>query len=227
MKRFFTEMNATLRGFLIIALIAGVVVVLSLQSVLATVGGLLRIAFFLAIAFFLFLLWREKRGDIESWQDRSRNVFYAAIVLAVVDVGAFIGLRPSGRDALAFFLVLGACAYAAFRIWRTEHTYLRFGRRSRPFRVFARSASARRMPILRSQSSADLLEQPVDVRDHRNGGVGERGGFVLPGRVAAEDVVDVVDEAGGAELAEIGAGEVRPRDPLGVPVLRHAWVVED
>ena len=37
MKRFFTEMNATLRGFLIIALIAGVVVVLSLQSVLATV----------------------------------------------------------------------------------------------------------------------------------------------------------------------------------------------
>jgi small-conductance mechanosensitive channel len=122
-KRFFTEMNATLRGLLVIALIAGVVVVLSLQDVLATVGGLLRIAFFLAIAFFLFLLWREKRGDIEAWQDRSRNVFYAAIVLAVVDIGAFIGLRPNGRDALAFFLVLGACAYAIFRVWRQEHTY--------------------------------------------------------------------------------------------------------
>ena len=123
MKRFFTEMNATLRGFLIIALIAGVVVLLSLQSVLATVSGLLSIAFFLAIAFFLFLLWREKRGDIESWQDRSRNVFYAAIILAVVDIGAFIGLRPSGPDALAFFLVLGGCVYAAFRVWRSEHTY--------------------------------------------------------------------------------------------------------
>ena len=123
MKRFFTEMNATLRGLLVIALIAGVVVVLSLQDVLATVGGLLRIAFFLAIAFFLFLLWREKRGDIEAWQDRSRNVFYAAIVPAVVDIGAFIGLRPNGRDALAFFLVLGACAYAIFRVWRQEHTY--------------------------------------------------------------------------------------------------------
>jgi hypothetical protein len=122
-KRFFTEMNSTLRGFLIIALIAAVVVVLSLQSVLATVGGLLRIAFFLAIAFFLFLLWREKRGDIEVWQDRSRNVFYAAVLLAVVDIGAFIGLRPDGRDALAFFLVLGACAYAIFRVWRNEHTY--------------------------------------------------------------------------------------------------------
>ena len=123
MKRFFTDMNATLRGFLLIALIALVVVVLSLQPVLATVGGLLRIAFFLAIAFFLFLLWRERRSDIESWSDRSRNVFYAAIVLAVVDIGAFIGLRPGGPDALAFFLVLAACAWTVIRIWREEHRY--------------------------------------------------------------------------------------------------------
>jgi hypothetical protein len=122
-KRFLTDMNPTVRGFLVIGLIALVVVVLSLQSVLATVGGLLRIAFFLAIAFFLFLLWREKRGDIETWSDRGRNVFYAAIVLAVVDIGALIGLGASGPDALAFFLVLGACAYAAFRVWRDEHTY--------------------------------------------------------------------------------------------------------
>ena len=123
MKRYFTDMNSTLRGFLIIGLIALVVVVLSLQEVLDTVGGLLRIAFFLAIAFFLFLLWRERRSDIETWSDRSRNVFYGAIVLAVVDIGALIGLGASGPDALAFFLVLGACAYAAVRVWRQEHTY--------------------------------------------------------------------------------------------------------
>jgi hypothetical protein len=122
-RRFFTDMNATLRGFLIIALVAAVVVVLSLDEVLATVGGLLRIAFFLAIAFFLFLLWRERRSDIEAWSDRNQKVFYGAIVLAVVDIGAFIGLRPSGPDALAFFLVLGGCAYAAVRIWREEHRY--------------------------------------------------------------------------------------------------------
>jgi hypothetical protein len=122
-KRFVTQMNPTVRGFLIIGLIAVIVVVLSLEPVLATVGGLLRIAFFLAIAFFLFLLWREKRSDIEAWSDRSRNVFYGAIVLAVVDIGALIGLGPSGPDALAFFLVLAACAYAAFRVWRQEHTY--------------------------------------------------------------------------------------------------------
>ena len=122
-KRFFTEMNPLVRGLLIVALVAAVVVVLSLEEVVATVGGLLSIAFFLAVAFFLFLLWRERRSDIESWGDRSRRVFYAAIILAVVDIGAFIGLSPNGRDALAFFLVLGACAYAAVRVWRDEHRY--------------------------------------------------------------------------------------------------------
>ena len=120
-KRFFAEMNPLVRGLLVIGLIAAVVVVLSLEEVVATVGGLLQIAFFLAVAFFLFLLWRERRSDIETWGERSRRVFYAAIILAVVDVGAFVGLRPGGRDALAFFFVLGACAYAAVRIWRDEH----------------------------------------------------------------------------------------------------------
>ena len=111
------------RGLLIVALIALVVVVLSLESTLAAIGGLLRIAFFLAIAFFLFLIWRERRSDIEAWSDGSRRVFYAAIVLAVVDVGAWIGLSPSGPDALAFVLVLGGCAYAIYRVWRDEHRY--------------------------------------------------------------------------------------------------------
>jgi len=123
-RRFLADMNPLFRGLGIIALIAGVVVVLSLEEVLATVGGLLRIAFFLAIAFFLFLLWRERRSDIETWSDRGQRVFYAAIVLAVVSVGAYIGLQPdSGRDLLAVILVVGACAYAVVRVWRDEHRY--------------------------------------------------------------------------------------------------------
>ena len=125
MKRFFTEMNSTLRGFLIIALIAGVVVVLSLQSVLATVGGLLQIGFFLAIAFFLFLLWRERRGEIAMWSASSRVVFYGAVGLAVVNVGAAIlAPYPSGSlEVLVFIFVLAACGYSLWRIWRREHTY--------------------------------------------------------------------------------------------------------
>ena len=122
MRRWLSD-HPTARGFLIIAAIALVVVVLSLESVLATVGGLLSIAFFLAIAFFLFLIWRERRSDIETWSQRGRRVFYAAVILAVVDVGMLIGLRPSGPDAFAFIVVLAACVYAGIRVWRDEHRY--------------------------------------------------------------------------------------------------------
>ena len=83
----------------------------------------MRIAFFLAIAFFLFLLWRERRSDIEMWSDLSRRTFYGAIVLAVVAIGALIGLGPSGADALAFFGVIACCGWAVWRVWRREHRY--------------------------------------------------------------------------------------------------------
>jgi small-conductance mechanosensitive channel len=115
--------NRTVRGLAIVALIALIVVVLSLEPVLAVTGGLLRIGFFLAIAFFVFLVWRERRGDLEAWSDRSRRVFYGAIGLAVVCVGAAIGLSPTGGDAIAVFVVLGCCAWAIVRTWRAEHTY--------------------------------------------------------------------------------------------------------
>jgi hypothetical protein len=123
MRELWDRIPPLVRGLGIVALIAVVVVVLSLEPVLATVGGLVRIAFFLAIAFFLFLLWRERRGDFEAWSDRNRRLFYAAIVLAVVDVGMIIGLGASGRDALAFVLVLVACAWVVVRTWRLEHRY--------------------------------------------------------------------------------------------------------
>ena len=115
--------NPTVRGFALIFVVAGAIVALSLESVLATVGGLLRIAFFLAVAFFLFLVWRDRRSDIEAWSERSRRVFYAAIALAVLDAGMLVGLRPGGRDSVVAVVVLGACAYAGWRIWRNEHRY--------------------------------------------------------------------------------------------------------
>lgn len=123
MRRLWDRIPRLARGLGIVALIAGVVVVLSLEPVLAAIGGILQIAFFLAVAFFLFLLWRERRGDLEAWSDRNRNLFYAAIILAVVAIGLAIGLGIPGRDALALVLVLAACVYAVVRIWRLEHRY--------------------------------------------------------------------------------------------------------
>lgn len=106
------------------AVIAVVVVALSLEPVVATVGGILRIAFFLAIALFLFMVWRERRGDLEAWSEWNRKLFYGAVVLAVVAIGLAIGYGvPESRDAFALVAVLGLCAYVVVRIWRIEHRY--------------------------------------------------------------------------------------------------------
>jgi hypothetical protein len=123
MRRLWDRIPPLVRGLAFIAIAAVIVVALSLEPVLATVGGLLQIAFFLAIAFFLFLLWRERRSDIETWSDLSRRTFYGAIVLAVVAIGALLGLHPTGADAIAFFAVLACCGWAIWRVWRREHRY--------------------------------------------------------------------------------------------------------
>jgi hypothetical protein len=123
MKRYWSDMNPTLRGFLIIALIALTVVVLNLYAALASLQFLASIAFFLAIAFFLYLVWRERRSDIAVWPTHARIAFYGAIVLIVVDIGAFIVFGASGLAAVAFLLVIAIAGFAAFRAWRDQQTY--------------------------------------------------------------------------------------------------------
>ena len=124
MRRLWDRIPPLARGVGIVALIALVVVVLSLEPVVATVGGILQIAFFLAIALFLFMVWRERRGDLEAWSEWNRRLFYAAIVLGVLAIGLVIGYGlPESRDAFALVVVLGACVYVIVRVWRSEHRY--------------------------------------------------------------------------------------------------------
>jgi peptidoglycan/LPS O-acetylase OafA/YrhL len=115
--------NRFLRGLALVAVVSLVIVAFSLEESLQTAGALLRVAFFLAIAFFLFLLWRERRSELEVWSDLSRRTFYGAIVLAVVAIGALIGLAPTGADVIAFVAVVACCAWAILRVWRREHRY--------------------------------------------------------------------------------------------------------
>jgi hypothetical protein len=120
-----SRISPTARGIAIIVLVAAVITALQLQIALESLLAIARIAFFLAIAFFLFLIWRERREEISMWPARSRAVLYGAVGLALLDVGAAV-LFPwpsGGLEALIFFFVLGACAFAAWRVWRDEHTY--------------------------------------------------------------------------------------------------------
>jgi small-conductance mechanosensitive channel len=123
MRRFFRSLNPTVRGFLIIALIALIVVVLNLYGTLIAIGMLVRIAFFLAIAFFLYLVWRERREEISGWDMRERVVFYGSALLIVAALATFFWSGVHGYDELGFIGVIACSAFAMFRVWRDRHTY--------------------------------------------------------------------------------------------------------
>jgi len=124
MRGFFSRMNPTLRGFLILALIALIVVVLQLESTLIALTIIARIAFILAIAFFVFLVWRERREEISTWPRRAKLAFYGAAILAVIDLAAYWYGGAHGLQLLAFVAVLLLCGLAMFRIWRDQHHYV-------------------------------------------------------------------------------------------------------
>jgi small-conductance mechanosensitive channel len=124
MRAFFRNMNPTLRGFLIILAIVAVVVVLQLQATLSALLIVARVAFLLAIAFFVYLMWRERRQEIASWPARARIVFYGAALLAVTDLGVNWYGGSQGLQVLAFVGVLVLCGLAMWRTWRDQHHYV-------------------------------------------------------------------------------------------------------
>ena len=119
----FSNMNPTLRGFLIIAAIAAVIILLNLYVALASLFLLAQIAFFIAIAFFVYLLWRDRRSDIETWPARAKFAFYGGALLILVAIGAFVLDRPAGFEAIAFLATVVFSGFAMWRTWRDQHTY--------------------------------------------------------------------------------------------------------
>jgi len=117
-------MNPTLRGFLIIALIVVVIAVLQLQATLTALFLLAQIAFFLALAYFVYLMWRDRRQEISMWSTRSRVVFYGSALLMVVNVAArfFVGIG-NGLNLIVFLAVFALAGFAMWRVWRDEHSY--------------------------------------------------------------------------------------------------------
>ena len=124
MSRFFSRINPTVRGLAILAVIAGLVVVFQLEQTLVALQTLARIAFLLAIAYFIFLVWRERREGISMWSRRAQTVFYGAAMLAVADIGVYWYGGAVGYQVLAFVAVLGCCGFAMWRTWRDQHTYV-------------------------------------------------------------------------------------------------------
>jgi len=118
------RLSPFVRGLLIIAAIALVIVVLNAETALSTAALLVRVAFFIAIAFVAYLFWRDfGRREIAMWDARRQWVFYGAVALFVVDLGWWFTSSLLGRNALVFFVVAAVCVYAAVRTWREQNTY--------------------------------------------------------------------------------------------------------
>lgn len=122
MGKFFAD-RPTLRGFLIIAAIVLVIMLLNLYTAAAAIGELLGIAFFLAVAFFIYLVWRERRDEISTWSRREIVVFYGSALLIVAALGVYFLHGVPGYEALAFVGVLGCSGFAMWRVWRDRHHY--------------------------------------------------------------------------------------------------------
>ena len=73
MGRFVREMNPLVRGLLIIAAVAAVIVVLQLYQTLVVLTLIAQIGFLLAIALFVYLVWRERRAEIGGWSQRGHR----------------------------------------------------------------------------------------------------------------------------------------------------------
>jgi hypothetical protein len=118
-------MSAFVRNLLIIAAVAALIVVLNQQTALSTAGALVRVAFFIAIAVAVYFFWRDfGRREIELWPRRAQVVLYGSALVIVLDLAQYFWLGDlGGLDALAFFVVLGLCGYAMWRVWRSQHTY--------------------------------------------------------------------------------------------------------
>jgi fucose 4-O-acetylase-like acetyltransferase len=118
-----SRINPTLRGFAIIAAISAAIVALRLEATLGTLFWIARILFLIAIAYFVYLMWRERRSDIATWSARARVVFYGAAALIVADIAAITFVDHTGSDSVAFVFVLAIAGFAMWRTWRDQHTY--------------------------------------------------------------------------------------------------------
>ena len=122
--RWWRDLNSTLRGFIVILVIAAVIFALEQEAALSVLYILLSLAFVLAMTFFVYQLWRERRGEIGTWSTRSQVVFYGSALLIVANVaGRLIYGSSSGLDLLSFLAVFALAGFAMWRVWRDEHTY--------------------------------------------------------------------------------------------------------
>ena len=115
----------TALNFAIVALIALALFLLpGGGAALDVVLTLLTIAFFAAIAWLGYRLYREHRFSIEALEGAERLALYASIGLAFLTFTATNRLfDEGGMGILAWFALLGIASYGVFWVWQRSRRY--------------------------------------------------------------------------------------------------------
>jgi hypothetical protein len=122
MRRFLQDMNPTLRGFILIAIVAALIVALSLGSALGTLFFIVQIALLVALAVFVYRLWRSRRSQIGMWPRLAQVVFYGSALVIIADLVGYTFFAHGGLDAIAFLAVLALSGFAMVRVWRDQRS---------------------------------------------------------------------------------------------------------
>jgi hypothetical protein len=111
----------------------GVLALVALALTAAPGGGgalrvlltLLSIAFFTAIAYLGYRLYRQYGFELNTLSDRTRFVLYGSVALAFLTFCATNRMFESGGlGALAWVSLLGICSYGVYWVWTQ---YRQFG----------------------------------------------------------------------------------------------------
>jgi hypothetical protein len=113
------------RNWAIVALIALAIVALPAGGpTLNVVMSLLSIAFFAAIALFVYRLYHEHRFTLDSLTDKQRFVLYASVGVALLNLTATSRLfNAGGAGVLVWLVVLGLCSYGVMWVYVSYRRY--------------------------------------------------------------------------------------------------------
>lgn len=117
-------MTETARNILIVLAIAAVVDLVPGGGAAANVIlEVLSLAFLALIAWIAARLYREHRDDIYSLGPKRRGILYVAIGVATLTFTASSRLMETGPGTVVWLLLLAACGYAVYAVYRSHREY--------------------------------------------------------------------------------------------------------
>jgi hypothetical protein len=114
----------TVRNVAIILVLAlGVYAIPGGGTAAETVIAALVMGFLAAIAFFVYRLYRQNQLTLMTLTDGRRAVLYGAFGVIALMVAGTDELLSTGLGAIAWIALIGASAFAIFRVWVEANTY--------------------------------------------------------------------------------------------------------